>query len=175
MSESINVNTLYPSIARDLEAAVNLLQAGTVADRFQNAMSSNLRYIVSHRDTLREMVIAGFSGTLENVEISLESHAQITEAFKALVSGASDALPTAQVEQMAVLLANVHLLLMLFLLHDRTEGNKASFDLLAFMADGFSLIRPLLMIPPGAKALARLSNILVTALSGSWGAPPARG
>jgi hypothetical protein len=115
------------------------------------------------------MVIAGFSGTLENPETSLASHAQITAAFKGLVSSVTDALPAVQVEQMAVLLTNVHMLLMLFVLHDRTEGNKASFNLLAFMCDGFALIRPMLMIPPGAKALARLSSILATALTGGWG------
>ena len=170
--EAVNVNTLYPGIARELETAVAALHVGTLADRFQSAMSSNLHYIATHRDILRAMVIAGFSGTLENVETSMASHAQITAAFKVLVSGASDTLPAVQVEQMAVLLTNVHLLLMLFLLHDRTEGNKASFDLLAFMGDGFALIRPLLMIPPGAKALTRLSSILVTALTGGWGNNP---
>jgi hypothetical protein len=167
--DSENANTLYPSIARELEAAVITLPVGTLTERFHHAMSSNLDYVVSHRDTLRAMVIAGFSGTLENVETSIASHAQITAAFTVLVNDASDTLPPAQVGQMAVLLTNVHLLLMLFLLHDRTEGNKASFDLLAFTCDAFSLIRPLLMIPPGAKALARLSSILVTALAGGWG------
>jgi hypothetical protein len=66
---------------------------------------------------------------------------------------------------MTVLLTNVHLLFMMFLLHDRTEGNKASFDLLAFARDAFTLLRPMLLIPPGAKALARLSQILVNAMA----------
>jgi hypothetical protein len=90
----------------------------------------------------------------------------MTATFTTLISGASDGLPSAQVDQMAILLTNFHLLFMLFVLHDRTEGKTATFHLLAFGRDTFTLVRPLWMIPPGAKALARLSKILASALGG---------
>jgi hypothetical protein len=165
-SELISPHNLYPRIAEELEAAVAAVPEGTLAQRFYDVMLSSIRFIVTHEDTLRAMVIAGFAGTLENVDATLASHTRMTAAFNTLVSGSSDGLPPAQIEQMAVLLTNFHLLFMLFVLHDRTGGKTATFHLLAFARDAFTLVRPLWMIPPGAKALARLSKILASALGG---------
>jgi hypothetical protein len=166
MTERESAHTLYSRIADELDAAVAALPEGIVAQRFYQAMLPNLRYVVAHENELRLMVISGMEGNSETIETGITNFPRMNAAFLALVSGASDMLMPGQVEQLATLLTNFHLLFMLFVLHDRTEGKTATFRLLAFSREAFTLIRPLLMIPPGAKALAKLSDILVSALIG---------
>lgn len=158
--------TLYARIAETLERSVAALPEGTLAQRFHHAMLANLRYVVAHDIELRQMVIAGLEGSSDAIQTGTAHYPRMTVAFHTLASGATDSLSAAQIGQMAVLLTNFHLLFMLFLLHDRTENYHATFRLLDFARDAFTLIRPLLMIPPGAKALARLSDILASALGG---------
>lgn len=164
-SEPLTSSAVYSGIAAEMENALADIPPGTLAARFYHVMSANLRYMVAHKDALRSMVITNLSGEIEDAETYATNFGKVKQAFHTVVSGAVDTMTPAQVEQMTVLLTNVHLLFMMFLLHDRTEGNKASFDLLAFARDVFTLLRPMLLIPPGAKALARLSQILVNAMA----------
>lgn len=164
--QSHSSNTLYADIAEQLETSALALTSGTLAERFYQAMLANLRFVVARREDLRRMIIGGFEGNDTVVQTGLTNYPRMNAAMHTIVSGSVDSLSPAQVEQMTVVLTNFHLLFMLFILHDRTEGNTATFQLLAFARDAFTLIRPLLMIPPGAKAMARLSTILATALAG---------
>lgn len=163
--ESVSPSSVYTGIAQQLETALASIPSGTLAVRFFHVMSSNLTYMVARKGALQSMVISNLSGEIDDLDSYAANFGRVTEVFKSVVGGAVDTLSAAQVEHMTVLLTNVHLLFMLFLLHDRTEGNKAAFELLAFARDAFTLLRPVLMIPPGAKALARLSQILVSAMA----------
>jgi hypothetical protein len=163
--EPLPPSAVYAGIATEMENALADVPAGALAGRFHHVMTRGLQYMVAQKDAVRRMVMNNLSGEIDDMESYALNFGKVTEVFKTVVGGSVDTLSAAQVEQMTVLLTNVHLLFMMFLLHDRTEGNKASFDLLAFARDAFTLLCPVLMIPPGAKALARLSQILVSAMA----------
>ena len=85
---------------------------------------------------------------------------RVWHMFLLVAQGASDAPRRKQAEQMATLFYSAHLLLILFWLQDRSEGQSKTHELLRFAEDMLGRLRPGLGLPLVAKPLARLANIV---------------
>ena len=77
-----------------------------------------------------------------------------------------------QVEQITTLFYAAHLLLVLFWLQDRSEGQARTRELLSFAGEMIGRLRPVLGLPLVAKPLARLARI-VGPMFGPAETPPA--
>jgi hypothetical protein len=71
---------------------------------------------------------------------------------------------------MAAVLNAAHLGVLLYWFHDRSEGNRATREAVAFARDAIRLVRPALRLPPAARAFTRLAGVLVA--MGIGGAVP---
>lgn len=139
------------------------LQPASMADLFRTAMQIKLEQITPFRESTSALFSAMMNPN-SKVAVLGDNTADIRDetiqAFTALVSKATDAPREAQVEQITLIFYSAHLLAILFWLYDRTPKCKATADLLDFAHDVLQLLRPVLILPPVAKSLARLTTIL---------------
>jgi hypothetical protein len=84
----------------------------------------------------------------------------VGQVFLAVVTGATDAPRPVQAAQLATVLYALHLGLLLYWLHDRSPGQQATQKFLAFTCDSLALVWPVLRLPPVARLLSRLAEIL---------------
>ena len=157
------VLSLYRQLAQDLETQVGELMPAPLADRFQRTMLTQFKLMTPYRDTLSAIFDAALNPRSE-VGVFSESSADVRQfskkVFIAVVTGATDAPRASQAGNIATILYGVYLGLVLFWLQDRSPGTKTTFELLSFTRDMLALVRPLLVMPPVASALARLGRIL---------------
>ena len=157
------VLSLYRRLAQDLETQVGELTPAPLADRFQRTMLTQFKLMAPYRDTLSAIFDAALNPRSE-VGVFSESSADVRQLSKKLfievVTGATDAPRGSQVGNIATILYGLYLGLVLFWLQDRSPGTKTTFELLSFTRDMLALVRPLLVVPPVASALARLARIL---------------
>ncbi len=168
------VLSFYRQIAQDLEAYVDALPRSSMADRFQQTILVQFEQMAPYRDTFSALFTAALNPRSE-VGVFSENAADIRrlsrDIYVKVVTGASDAPRASQVGDLATALYSMHLALMLFWLQDRTGQTKTTYDLLDFLHDMIALVRPLLRLPPAAKALVRLAQILGPMLGADLKAP----
>lgn len=152
---------LYRRMAQEQEAWVKLLPAASVADRFEQMMRYKIAQSAIYRDAL-----GGLFGSMltpqSDIGVLGDTTADIRErigrVFQHVVGGASDAPREPQVRQLAAVLYAIHLALLLFWVHDRSPDHRATGELITLARDTLALVRPVLRLPPIAKALARLAH-----------------
>lgn len=157
------VLVLYRSLATELEICAGTLMSAPLANRFQATVSKQLELMTPHRDTL-----AALFGTALNTqskvgvfgENTADVRRQSRNIYITVVTGATDAPRKPQIGHMATVLYGLHLALVLFWLIDRSEGTHRTQEFISFIHDMLALIRPLLRLPPVAKALVRLASII---------------
>jgi AcrR family transcriptional regulator len=154
---------LYIWLVAQLEEQARLLPAGSIADRFQHLMRQLLAVMAPHRLTLvalsgaalNPFSRAGVFGA-EGAEVRRRARA----AYLSVVAGAKDAPRPAQVDALATLLYGLQLALVLFWLQDQSSGAQKTDELLGFIHDLSSRLRPLLRLPWVAQSLARFVQIV---------------
>ncbi len=154
---------LYERLTAEFEAEVAALPPGPLAKRFGSAMETHLRHLGTHRETMGALFAAGLAPDSAVAVLGdgvAEIRGRIWRVFEAVVAGATDAPKRAQREQMATLLYAAHLLFVLFWLQDRSAGQAKTRDLLGFAQEMLGRLRPVLGLPPVAKPLARLAEIV---------------
>ena len=160
------VLALYERCAAQLDAEVAALPARPLAVRFAAAMEANFRHLTPHRETLGALFIAGLApdspvAVLGDGVSGIPFYGlRVWNIFLTVCTGASDAPKRAQAEQMATLFYSAHLLMILFWLQDRSEGQARTQELLGFAQEMIGRLRPVLGLPPVAKPLARLAQII---------------
>lgn len=157
------VLTLYERCAAQLDEEVAALPARPLAIRFVQAMEANFRRLTPHRETMGALFSAGLSPD-SPVAVLGEGVAgirhRVWNIFLTVCTGASDAPKPAQAEQLATLFYSAHLLLILFWLQDRSEGQARTQELLQFAQEMLGRLRPVLGLPPVARPLAKLARII---------------
>jgi AcrR family transcriptional regulator len=154
---------LYRWLALQLEELVALLPEASIADRFQHLMLHLLDIMEPHRLTLVALSgaalnpysRAGVFGK-EGAEIRHRARA----SYLVLVSGATDAPRSAQIDDLTTLFYGLQLALVLFWLQDLTPGARQARDLLRFSHDLLARLRPLLRLPWAAQLVARFVQIV---------------
>ncbi len=157
------VLSLYRRLALEFETQANTLLPAPLAERFHGAMLAQFMLMAPHRDTLGALFgaalnpqsVVGIFG-----ESTADVRRQTRKTFVTVVTGATDAPREPQVSNLATVLYGMHLGLILFWLQDRSPEARTTYELLAFARDMLALMRPILVLPPVAKALVRLAGIL---------------
>lgn len=157
------VLTLYERCAAQLDEEVAALPSRPLAKRFIEAMEANFRRLTPHRETMGALFAAGLSpdspvAVLGEGVAGIRS--RVWNIFLNVCTGASDAPKRAQAEQLATLFYSAHLLLILFWLQDRSEGQARTRELLQFAQEMLGRLRPVLGLPPVARPLAKLAQII---------------
>ena len=157
------VLALYERLASDLEAEVAALPPGPLASRFAQAIEADLLTLAPHRETMGALFTAGLAPNSPVAVLGEGVSAirdQVRRIFLGVVLGATDAPKRAQAEQLATLFYAAHLLLILFWLQDRSDGQVRTRELLGFAREMLARLRPVLGLPPVARPLARLAQIV---------------
>ncbi len=157
------VLALYERLATEFEAHVATLPRMPLAERFQRIMLLRFRQVEPYRKIYQAILGSALSpqnelGVLGEQTQELRAAAQ--HLFVQVAQGASDAPNAAQVLEVGQVLYAAHMCLVLFWLYDETPGYRATYELLELAYDGLRIGRPLLLVPPAAHALARLSRAL---------------
>ena len=154
---------LYERLASELEEEVAALPPMPLAKRFVAAIEADLRRMTPHRATMGALFAAGLAPD-SPVAVLGEGVAglrdRVWRIYLLVVTGASDPPRRGQAEQMTTLFYSAHLLVILFWLQDRSEGQQKTRELLAFAQEMLGRLRPVLGLPPVARPLARLAKIV---------------
>ncbi len=153
----------YRQLSEAYLARLSSLPPASIADMFRTAMKVKLEQITPFRDSTSALFSAMMNpGSKVAVlgDSTADIRADSMQAFTLLVRNATDSPRERQAEQIAALLYSAHLLVILFWLYDRTPECAATAELLDFAHDTLALLRPVLMLPPVSRSLARLTQIL---------------
>jgi hypothetical protein len=141
-----------------------------IAERFAQAMRAKIAQIVPYRDAFGALFGAALtpnSGVAVLGDQTSDIRERVGRAFYDLVRNATDAPRERQARQLAIVLYALHLALLLFWLHDRSPDQRATDDLIKLAHDTLALVRPVLRLPPIAKALARLARAIEPVFGGT--------
>jgi AcrR family transcriptional regulator len=155
---------LYRKLALQLKEQAEHLAAGSIADRFQQTMQIMLELMAPHRSTLGALFGAALkpgSPTAVFGEETADIRQQCRNVYLSVVAGSKDAPSEQQrMGDLATVLYGMHLALVFFWLQDVSEGTRKTSELLSFVHDLLSLLRPLLRFPLASRTLTRLVQIL---------------
>lgn len=158
------VLALYRRLAEESrEWAREHLDGGTVAERFERVMLAKLDQVSPHRGPLAALLVRALdpnSPTSALGEQTADVREQMSEVFLEAVRGASDAPNEKQSREMATALYGLHLALLLYWFHDKSEDRQATRTLVRSARDAIRLMRPTLRLPPAARMLTRVSGAL---------------
>lgn len=154
---------LYRWLVLQLDEQVRVLPVGSIAERFYHLMRALFAVMAPHRLTLGALFGAALNprsraGLFGAQGAGIRRHARA--AYLAVVAGATDAPRPAQIEDLATLLYGVQLALVLFWLQDLSDESARTDELLLFVRDLLTRVRPLLRLRPIAQTLARLVSII---------------
>jgi AcrR family transcriptional regulator len=155
---------LYMRLAEESEEwARDGLEGGTVAERFEAAMLAKLDQVSPHRGPLAALLTRALD---PNSRLSAlgEGTAEVREkmggVFLEVVRGASDAPRERQARELATVLYGVHLAIILYWFHDKTQDARATRELVGSVGEMLRYLRPALRLPPMIRVLSRLAGTL---------------
>lgn len=161
-SKEAIVLAVYEELAVDFAARVRDLDERKLAARFVAAMTLKLELVGPHRDAFGALFASALDPSSRVAvlgEAASEVRARVLGAFETVIAEADDA-PAGRAADVAAVLYAAHLAILLFWMHDRTPGARATKQLLALSRDALSFASPALAIPTFADALSRLALAL---------------
>lgn len=155
---------LYSRLAEESrEWAREELLGGAVAERFERAVLAKLDQVESHRGPLAALMVKALdpnSGISVLGEGTAGVRERMGEVFLEIVRGASDAPDERQARELGNALYALHLAILLYWFHDRTEDRSATRELVRSVSEALRYLRPALRLPPMARMLSRLAGAL---------------
>jgi AcrR family transcriptional regulator len=155
---------LYMRLAEESEDwARDRLAGGTVAERFEAAMLAKLDQVSPHRGPLAALLTRALdpnSSTSALGQGTAEVREKMGGVFLEVVRGASDAPRERQARELATVLYGVHLAIILYWFHDKTQDARATRELVGSVGEMLRYLRPALRLPPMIRVLSRLAGTL---------------
>jgi AcrR family transcriptional regulator len=155
---------LYMRLAEESEEwARDGLEGGTVAERFEAAMLAKLDQVSPHRGPLAALLTRALdpnSSTSALGEGTAEVREKMGGVFLEVVRSASDAPRERQARELATALYGVHLAIILYWFHDKTQDARATRELVGSVGEMLRYLRPALRLPPMTRVLSRLAGTL---------------
>ena len=155
---------LYLRLAEESqEWARENLPEGTIAERFERAMLAKLDQVKAHRGPLAALLVKALDPNSPTSSLgggTAEVRQVMGSVFREVVRGARDAPGQRQTRELGTVLYGLHLAIILYWFHDRTEGARATRELVGSARDALGFLRPVLRLPPVARVLSRLSDAL---------------
>ena len=155
---------LYMGLAEGSEEwARDGLVGGTVAERFETAMVAKLDQVSPHRGPLAALLSRALDPD-SSISALGEGTAAVREkmggVFLEVVRGASDGPGEKQARELGNVLYALHLAILLYWFHDRTQDVRATRELVGSARDALRYLRPALRLPPMSRVLSRLAVAL---------------
>jgi AcrR family transcriptional regulator len=158
------VLALYERLADELAEEAERLPPGSMAERWARVERADIARLAPHRESLAALFGAGLAPDAPTQVLGPNVggiRERVIAVFGRVVEGATDRPRSpATVVQLTTVLYAGHLALVLFWLQDRTEGQKATADLIDWGRESLARLRPILGLPWVAKSLSRLASIL---------------
>lgn len=155
------MRALYLQLTQETMVASPL--NGTIAERFQAALTSQLARLVPYRVGMAAL----FSVALDSQEWrSIAQDDPFSKLLYTIVTGATDRVKEDQVESFVILLYSTYTLILLFWLLDRTPQQATTQSLIQQLKEAYQFLRPALVLPFVSKSVAQLAAIIGPVLLG---------
>ncbi len=154
---------LYEQMSEETAAASAALAPAPIAERWLVLMTARLEQALPYRDLFGVLFGAimtpGTNAALLGTGAA-GMRAKSEAAFIELVNGATDKPKPAVAADLGKLLNVVHFAVILFWVHDKTEGQASTQALLKFIHGFAPMLRVSLNLPPMAAQLGRFVRII---------------
>jgi len=157
------VLALYERLTVQLEEEVAALPPGPLAERWMQAERADLARLAPHREALAALFGAGLAVDAPTQVLGPTTSGlrdRVRAVLARVLEGATDAPRGQALADLTTLLYAAHLSLVLFWLQDRTPGQKATHELIAFGGEMLGRLRPALRLPLVSRQVARLAQIM---------------
>lgn len=155
---------LYDQFLDSLEATIDELASGQLADRYHQSLKQALSQMSRERAAMAALFAAALA---ENAEFDLlrgQRAERLSRAYHRLVLGSDDALREPKALELGIALYTFHMLIVLFWLYDRSPDQESTGQLLKLMRELFKLLRPMFFLPMVPQGIARLAEIILPEL-----------
>ena len=162
-SKEALVVAVYEQCSEDLAHEIEALGPATIAKRYAQTVRANFERLSPYREAF---------GAITGIALNPSSEAGVLSdrmaylrrrtwgLFRQVLAGAKDSPPVRDLDSFTTLLYAAYLLLMLFWIQDKSEGQQNTERLLRFAEETLGRVRPLLAVPVFARSAANLARIL---------------
>lgn len=162
-SKDAIVLMLWQELAEDFAVRLAQLDDGNLTNRYYLAMQEKISQLQPYREVIKATIGAAMNPSSGVAIVGSETtwyRDVALGALEKLVLESSDAPKEVRSKQIAMIMYAVHLILILVWIYDNKPGQSLTQEGLNFMRDTMKLLRPMLILPPVASTLARLSRIM---------------
>ena len=156
------VLAIYQQMAEQTDSAVSALSPGSIADRFIATMNARLSSAKPYREAFGALfgaMMTPGTGTEILGAGAREMRGMSELTFIGLVQNSTDAVKPTHTQDFGKLLQAIHFAVIFYWLHDRSENQKATQELLSLIHGGRPLLRRgmnLRVISSRIKSLIRI-------------------
>ncbi len=147
-----------------LEATMDALPTGQLADRYRGALEAALAGLALQRAETAALFAAALAEDADFDLMRGEAAERLSRAYHRLVLESQDALPEPKALELGVALYTFHMLVVLFWLYDRSPDQASTGKLIRLVHELFKLLRPLFILPLIPGGIAKLAAIVMPGL-----------
>lgn len=154
---------LWQELAEDFADRIGQLDEGNLTERYYLAMQEKVNQLQPYRSVIKATIGAAMNPASGVAIVGSETtwyRDVVLSALEKLVIESTDAPKEVRSNQIAMIMYAVHLMLTLVWVYDNKSEQSLTQEALNFMRDTMKLLRPMLILPPVASTLARLSRIM---------------
>lgn len=154
---------LWQELAEDFADRIGQLGDGNLTERYYLAMKEKVNQLQPYRSVIKATIGAAMNPASGVAIVGSETtwyRDVVLSALEKLVIESTDAPKEVRSKQIAMIMYAVHLMLTLVWVYDNKSEQSLTQEALNFMRDTMKLLRPMLILPPVASTLARLSRIM---------------
>ncbi|GAB5490981.1 MAG: TetR/AcrR family transcriptional regulator [Phototrophicaceae bacterium] len=162
-SKDAIVLMLWQELADDFAFRMSQLEEGNLTNRYYLAMQEKVSQLLPYRSVIKATIGAAMNPASGVAIVGSETtwyRDVVLGALEKLVIESTDAPKEVRSKQIAMIMYAVHLMLTLVWIYDTKPNQSLTQEALDFMRDTMKLLRPMLILPPVASTLARLSRIM---------------
>ena len=168
-NESSNRDTadnlaLYDQCMNSLEASIDELPAGQLADRYIQSLQHALALMSGERAAMAALFAAALAEDAAFDMLRGERAERLSRAYHRLVLRSDDALRDPKALELGITLYTFHMLIVLFWLYDRSPEAASTRKLLKLAHELFKLLRPMFFLPMIPQGIAKLAQIILPEL-----------
>ena len=160
--------SIYQVMAESSLESVTKLPSGTISERYFAMIEAKLEQLQANQETVSVLFATAMrpSSSITAADISPGLRDPMMAVMQAIISDASDK-PGKDEDELALFLYTFHFLAIVFWLYDRTEQKEASQLFIKFLREFIKMVRPMMVMPMVAKALNRISRIMMVVFGGA--------
>ena len=162
--DTTNSLALYDQFMDSLEATIDELASGQLADRYHQALKHALAQLSQERAAMQALFAAALAEDAEFDLLRGDRAERLARVYHRLVLGSDDALREPKALELGIALYTFHMLIVLFWLYDRSPDRASTQKLLKMLHELFKLARPMFFLPLVPQGIASLAEIVLPEL-----------